>query len=284
MFLQSQLSKMYDFLPLQLFSTSTLAVIFRDDLSVGFSMAPRCPLAVVLTISEITARAWVELLSVCPILIGDEICFPSENSPFFLVDSYQAIEIRSFTVVYIVLGSLCPSVPVLVVLSASVSNLPFPHGPAFPCDRRAPDWQSTPASHCESGGWTALGPGLSRLRLQSAQVAFASNHIHIKPYLGHAPFEPDLILVFSPSAFASFYLQSSNFSAFPFGALKFFVIVGFATLKFSALSRLTPFAPQPLPLLATSIAFPRSTSLQRTSPCSSLRDYRGSTSSGYGIV
>jgi hypothetical protein len=53
---------MHDSLPLQLFSTATLAVIFRDDLRAEFSMAPWCLLAATLTLPEITARTRVELL------------------------------------------------------------------------------------------------------------------------------------------------------------------------------------------------------------------------------
>jgi hypothetical protein len=61
---QSQLSKTYDSLPPQLFSTSTLTVIFRDDLPVESSMGPWCPLPAALTLPEITAQTRVELLEI----------------------------------------------------------------------------------------------------------------------------------------------------------------------------------------------------------------------------
>jgi hypothetical protein len=55
---------MHDSLPLQLFSTSTLAVIFRDDLRVKFLMAPWCLLAASLIHPEIPTRTRVELLEI----------------------------------------------------------------------------------------------------------------------------------------------------------------------------------------------------------------------------
>jgi hypothetical protein len=61
---------MHDSLPLQLSSSSTLAIIFRNDLRAEFSMTPWCPLAAVLTLPEITARTRVALLD-----IGFGFCF-----------------------------------------------------------------------------------------------------------------------------------------------------------------------------------------------------------------
>jgi hypothetical protein len=55
---------MHDSLTLQLFSTSPLVVIFRDDLRVEFSIAPWCLLATALTLPEITTRTWIELLEI----------------------------------------------------------------------------------------------------------------------------------------------------------------------------------------------------------------------------
>jgi hypothetical protein len=51
-FLRSQLSKIHNSLPLQLFSTSTLAVIFRDVLRAEFSMASWCLLLAALTLQR----------------------------------------------------------------------------------------------------------------------------------------------------------------------------------------------------------------------------------------
>jgi hypothetical protein len=55
---------MHGSLPLQLFSTSTLTVIFRDDLPAGFSVAPWRLLAAALTLAEIAARTRVDLFEI----------------------------------------------------------------------------------------------------------------------------------------------------------------------------------------------------------------------------
>jgi hypothetical protein len=68
---------MHGSFPLQLFSTSTLALIFREDLRAEFSMAPWCVLTAPLTLPEITARTQAELLEIrfgfC-FLLGTQVC------------------------------------------------------------------------------------------------------------------------------------------------------------------------------------------------------------------
>jgi hypothetical protein len=63
-FLQSRVSKMHDALPVQLFSPLTLSLIFRDNLSSEFIMAPWCLLTAGLTLSGISTRTRIELLEV----------------------------------------------------------------------------------------------------------------------------------------------------------------------------------------------------------------------------
>jgi hypothetical protein len=68
---------MHDFLLLRLFSTYTLAVIFRNDLRAEFSMAPWCLLAAARAHPEITAGPWVQLLEIgfCSFIVGSSPCW-----------------------------------------------------------------------------------------------------------------------------------------------------------------------------------------------------------------
>jgi hypothetical protein len=55
---------MHDSLPLELFSTRTLALILRDNLQTEFMLVPWCLLAAELTLSTMSTRIRVDLLEI----------------------------------------------------------------------------------------------------------------------------------------------------------------------------------------------------------------------------